>query len=119
MSFETNFVVDNDNYNSKDLSEIFPCFEILSKSVSGDNEDETFNFTLTKNKTGTTKYFVFTSYEYLSAGSGGTYSPHEASSAANSLMVYDRTATTFQVKWRKSTGEKWDGTVNCSVIYDV
>ena len=109
--------VNNGNYPNKDLSQIFPCYEILSAPVNNSNSDIDLTFTLTNNKTGTSNYYVFTSYYYLSAGSGSTYSPWAASSVTGPIMVYNKTTTTFRVVFNKGTGDIWDGGVNCFVIY--
>ena len=117
MSFITNMVVNNGNYSNKDLSQIFPCYEIFTAVVNNSTGNITLNFTLTNNKTNTINYYVFPSYYYIGTSSGSTYGPHDASIAANSIMVYQQTTTGFQILFNKNVDKIWNGGINCFVIY--
>lgn len=119
MSFTTNYEVDNSNYNNKDLSTIFPCFETASVTVSNNDEDNDGTITLTNNKTGTDDYKVFATYFYNKPnGTSGTYNKYDASTSAHSIITCSYTSSSFTWAFTKSTGDNWNGGINFLIIYN-
>ena len=115
-SYNTNFnsVVNNSTLN---LANIYPRCQYFSQNFSNDNSTITLNFTV-NNTSGTTNYYIFPSYCYnLLEGSGGTYNGITASGASRTLIVSNKTATSFTVTFRKGTGDNWNGGVTCLVIF--
>lgn len=115
-NYTSNYFVKINNI-SYSLSTIFPLCEIRQAGISNDSPVITTTFLLNKNFTNTTNYIVLASFVYNSAGTSGTYDPFEASSAADNLLISDKTSTTFTVVFQKSTGDNWNGGIRCLVIY--
>ena len=119
-SFDTNITVSNDNYSgTQDLADIFPTFEIKSEAIKGTASDLYGSKTLSNNNTNTTDYHVFATYYYSEPdGSNTTYNKFQASSSANSIIIYDKKATSFSWSMRKSDGQTWNGGISFLVIYN-
>jgi hypothetical protein len=124
-SFDTNITVSNGNYyGTQDLAKIFPTFEIKSEVIKGGDggsKSEVYGSkTLSNNNTNTTEYHVFATYYYSQPnGDGGsTYNKFQASSAAYSIIIYDKKATSFSWAIRKEDGQIWDGGISFLVIYN-
>ena len=113
MSFITNHIANNSNYNNTDLSEIFPPFEILYYNLGQNNPNVTVQINLNKNKSSTTDYAVFPSIYYGWKGSSGTYNALETSSAVKSIVISEITTTSFKFNLQKSTGDN----VNIFLIF--
>ena len=114
---QTYTLTSNYNVRGTPLERTFPMCETFDENVSNDDSPISRTFTLLRNSRGTLSYYVIGSYRYNAGGGGGTYNAHNASSAANQLVIFNKTTTQFSCAFVKSTGDNWNGGVRFLVIY--
>jgi hypothetical protein len=117
MSFNTDYKV-----NNVDLAaQIFPPYEIgPTFNINNAAAHTTSTITLTNNKAGNTNYHVFTSLDYYQhGGSGSTYPLFEASGSANRVLIFNKTAGSFDFGFSKGTGDFWNGGISFLIIYHI
>jgi hypothetical protein len=119
MSHNTNYTVTNSNYGtSVDLSQIFPPYEVASYIVSNSNSHVTNTIPLVNNTTSTNNYQVLANYTYTTPyGGNGIFNWQDASNAAESLLIFNKTNTSFDFGFSKDSSHFWDGGISFLIIY--
>ena len=116
-SIPSNNFVSNCKVNNVALEDTLPICEVISVVIGGSTDNRIWDVPLSKNTNSTTNYVVITSFSYYHPGNTNIYNPYEASINAGMPIISSKTALQFRLSHRTTSGDSWNGGLNCLVIY--
>ena len=104
--------------SSADLVYVFPVTEYRYYNQQGNDGNISGTIDLSYNYNSTTNYAVFTNIYYGYSGSSGTYDDNASSGAMKTIVIYNKTSTSFQYAFSKTTGNNTNIYIVFMVVYN-